>query len=208
VLNTEVGVLGGLPQSGKNFGPSKNPSAFVSQTAMFDFYDGGGLDLSCVGMAQVDQEGNVNVSKIGYRIIGCGGFINITQSTKNVIFAGEFTAGSAQIEVKDGALRILAEGKVRKFVDQVEQITFSGKVSRREGQKVLFVTERCVFKLVPEGLLLTEIAPGVDLEKDIFGQMGFRPLIAPEVKPMDARIFQEPPMNCFRASAAPAIQPG
>ena len=208
VLNTEVGVLGGLPQSGKNFGPAKNPSAFVSQTAMFDFYDGGGLDLSCVGMAQVDQEGNVNVSKIGYRFIGCGGFINITQSTKNVIFAGEFTAAGAQIEVKDGALRIIADGKVRKFVDHVEQITFSGKVSRREGQKVLFVTERCVFKLVPEGLLLTEIAPGVDLEKDILGQMGFRPLMAPDLKPMDARIFQEPPMNCFRAAASPAIQPG
>jgi propionate CoA-transferase len=207
VLNTEIGVLGGLPQGGKNFGPAKNPSAFVSQTAMFDFYDGGGLDMSCVGMAQVDQEGNVNVSKIGYRIIGCGGFINITQSTKTVIFAGEFTAGGAQIEVKDGTLRILAEGKVRKFVDQVEQITFSGKVSRREGQKVLFVTERCVFKLVPEGLLLTEIAPGVDLEKDIFGQMGFRPLTAPDLKPMDARIFQEPPMNCFRSPAPLAAQP-
>jgi propionate CoA-transferase len=175
---------------------------------MFDFYDGGGLDLSCVGMAQVDREGNVNVSKIGPRIIGCGGFINITQSTKSVIFCGEFTAAGSRIEVGGGALRILADGKVRKFVDQVEQITFSGKVSRREGQKVLFVTERCVFRLVPEGLLLTEIAPGVDLEKDIVGQMGFRPMIAPDLKPMDARIFQEPPMKCFRADASPALQRG
>jgi propionate CoA-transferase len=208
VLNTEIGVLGGLPQSGKNFGPAKNPSAFVSQAAMFDFYDGGGLDLSCVGMAQVDREGNVNVSKIGPKIIGCGGFINITQSTKTVIFCGEFTAAGSRIEVEGGALRILADGNVKKFVDRVEQITFSGKVARREGQKVLFVTERCVFKLVPDGLLLTEIAPGVDLEKDIFGQMGFRPLIAPDLKPMDARIFQEPPMKCFRPTASPAIQPG
>ena len=207
VLNTEVGVLGGLPQSGKNFGPAKNPSAFISQTAMFDFYDGGGLDLSCVGMAQVDREGNVNVSKIGPKIIGCGGFINITQSTKTVIFCGEFTAVGSRLEIGGGTLRIHADGNVRKFVDRVEQITFSGKIARREGHKVLFVTERCVFKLVPEGLMLIEIAPGVDLEKDIFGQMGFRPLVAPDLKPMDARIFQEPPMNCFRASAPLAVPP-
>ena len=208
VLNTEVGVLGGLPQSGKNFGPAKNPSAFVSQTAMFDFYDGGGLDLSCVGMAQVDQEGNVNVSKIGPRIIGCGGFINITQSTRSVIFCGEFTAAGARIEVREAPCEFWPTARCRKFVDRVEQITFSGKVARREGQKILFVTERCVFKLIPEGLMLTEIAPGVDLEKDILGQMGFRPLIAPDLKPMDSRIFQESPMKCFRTAASPAIPPG
>ncbi len=195
MLNTEVGVLGGLPEGGKNFGPAKNPSAFVSQTEMFDFYDGGGLDLTCVGLAQVDKEGNVNVSKIGPRVIGCGGFINITQSSKEVIFCGEFTAAGAQTEAKDGQLQIRAEGKVMKFVDQVEQITFSGKAARKDGRKVLYVTERCVFRLVPEGLMLIELAPGLDLEKDVLSHMGFRPLIAPEVKPMDPRIFREERMG-------------
>ncbi|MBP9903475.1 MAG: malonate decarboxylase subunit alpha [Verrucomicrobia bacterium] len=198
-LNTEVGVLGGLPQSGKNFGPAKNPSAFISQAAMFDFYDGGGLDLTCVGIAQVDGEGNVNVSKIGPKIIGCGGFINITQSTKSVIFCGEFTAVGNRTAIQNGTLQILTEGKVQKFVTAVEQITFSGAVARRGRQKILFVTERCVFKLVPAGLELTEIAPGIDLERDVLGQMGFRPLIAKDLKVMDARIFQSPPMNCRSA---------
>ncbi len=207
MLNTEVGVLGGLPQTGKNFGPAKNPSAFMSQAAMFDFYDGGGLDLTCVGMAQVDRQGNVNVSKIGPKIIGCGGFINITQSTKAVIFCGEFTAVGSRIEVQGGGLRILAEGKVRKFVERVEQITFSGAVARHGGQKILFVTERGVFKLVPEGLLLTEIAPGIELDRDILRQMEFRPLIAPDLRCMDARIFQETPMNFCLGSAAAAAGP-
>jgi propionate CoA-transferase len=195
MLNTEIGALGGLPEGGKNFGPSKNPSAFLSQTQMFDFYDGGGLDLTCVGLAQVDKDGNVNVSKIGAKIIGCGGFINITQASKEVIFCGEFTAAGAQVEVKEGALHIAAEGKITKFVDQVEQITFSGKVARKDGRKVLFVTERCVFKLVPEGLMLIEIAPGVDLQKDLLNHMGFRPLIAPDLKLMDPRIFRDQPMG-------------
>jgi propionate CoA-transferase len=195
LLNTEVGALGGLPQGGKNFGPSKNPSAFLSQTTMFDFYDGGGLDVTCVGMAQVDREGNVNVSKIGPKIIGCGGFINITQATKEVIFCGEFAAVGATVEVADGAMRVVAEGKAKKFVDRVEQITFSGQLARQGGHKVLFVTERCVFRLVPEGLLLTEIAPGIDLERDVLSQMGFRPLVAPDLKLMDARIFQDRPMG-------------
>ncbi len=195
VLNTEVGVIGGLPQGGKNFGPAKNPTAFMSQAAMFDFYDGGGLDMTCVGMAQVDRDGNVNVSKIGSRIIGCGGFINITHATKEVVFCGEFAAVDSAIEIKEGKMRIVSEGKMAKFVDRVVQITYSGKVARNGGRKALFVTERCVFKLVPGGLLLTEIAPGVDLEKDILNQMQFRPLIAENLQPMDPRIFQDRPMG-------------
>ena len=195
VLNTEVGVLGGLPQGGKNFGPAKNPSAFMSQAAMFDFYDGGGLDATCVGMAHADREGNVNVSKLGMKIIGCGGFVNITQATKEVIFCGEFAAVGADIQIADGRLAVAAEGRVKKFVERVEQITFSGKVAREEGRKILFVTERCVFKLVREGLMLIEIAPGLDLEKDVLGQMGFRPLVSPDLALMDARIFQEGPMG-------------
>ena len=201
VLNTEVGVIGGLPQGGKNFGPAKNPSAFMSQAAMFDFYDGGGLNVTCVGMAQVDREGNVNVSKIGPKIIGTGGFVNITQATREVIFCGEFTAVGADVQVADGGLRIAQDGKVAKFVEQVEQITFSGRYAREGGHNVLYVTERCVFKLVPEGLMLVEIAPGVDLERDILGRMGFQPLVSPDLKPMAAALFADGPMGLARRFA-------
>ena len=195
ILNTEVGVLGGLPQGGKNFGPSQNPTAFMSQSAMFDFYDGGGLDAACLGMAEVDREGNVNVSRLGPRIIGAGGFINITQSTQKVVFCGEFSAGGADISVENGRLNIRTEGKVVKFVDRVEQITFSGRIARDSGQEILFVTERCVFALRPEGLVLVEIAPGIDLRKDVLDRMGFAPAVSPELKTMDARIFSDAPMG-------------
>lgn len=194
-LNTEVGVIGGLPQGGKNFGPAKNPSAFMSQAAMFDFYDGGGLDVTCVGMAQVDREGNVNVSKLGPKIIGSGGFVNITQATKEVIFCGEFSAVGAQVLVEDGGLKIAQDGKVAKFVERVEQITFSGRYAREEGHKVLYVTERCVFKLVREGLMLVEVAPGVDVKNDILDKMAFTPLISPDLKTMDAALFMDAPMG-------------
>jgi propionate CoA-transferase len=190
-LTTEVGTIGGLPERGKNFGPAKNPSAFMSQTRMFDYYDGGGLDVTCVGMAQVDREGNVNVSKIGPRVIGCGGFINITQSAKKVIFCGEFTAVGLQTEVGEGRLRILQEGKVKKFIDQVQQVTFSGKEARARGREILYVTERAVFQLVPEGMLLKEIAPGLDLRRDVLSQMAFEPILPGEVSPMATEFFLE-----------------
>lgn len=188
-LTTEIGVVGGLPQGGKNFGPAQNPSAIMSQTTMFDFYDGGGLDATCVGMAQVDTEGNVNVSKLGPNVIGSGGFINITQSASEVLFCGEFSAVGTDIAIESGKLVIRTDGKAVKFVERVGQITFSGKIAREEGHKVLFVTERCVFKLVKEGLMLIEVAPGVDMEKDILQRMQFKPLISPELKSMDARLF-------------------
>ena len=164
---------------------------------MFDFYDGGGLDLTCVGLAQVDRDGNVNVSKIGVKIIGCGGFINITQASKEIIFCGEFTAAGTQIEVKDGQVRVVAEGKVPKFVRQVEQITFSGKAARQDGRKVLFVTERCVFRLVPEGLMLIELAPGIDLQKDVLESHGLSAVDRADLKPMDPHIFRDEPMGVF-----------
>ncbi len=195
ILNTELGVLGGLPQGGKNFGPAKNPSAFVSQSAMFDFYDGGGLDAACLGMAQVDREGNVNVSRIGQKIIGSGGFINITQGTKRVVFCGEFSAAGSDIAVENGELKIRAEGRVAKFVDRVEQITFSGRMARENGQKILYITERCVFELGPGGVVLTEIAPGLDLRADVLDRMGFTPQVSPDLKSMDSRIFADIPMG-------------
>jgi propionate CoA-transferase len=162
---------------------------------MFDFYDGGGLDLTCVGLAQTDQEGNVNVSRIGPKLIGCGGFINITQMCQECIFCGEFTAGGLDAGVDNGKLVIRQEGKLRKFVEAVEQVTFSGKYARKVGQNVLFVTERCVFKLVPEGLLLTEIAPGIDVQSQVLDNMGFTPIVPDEVAPMNPAVFQEAPMG-------------
>lgn len=194
-LNTEVGIIGGLPEGGKNFGPAKNPVAFLTQPAMFDFYDGGGLDLACLGMAQTDADGNVNVSKLGPRLIGCGGFINITQSARKCVFCGEFAARGFDAAVENGALAIRQDGKIAKFVAAVEQITFSGIQGRKKGHDVLYVTERCVFQLVPEGLLLKEIAPGVDLQRDILDRMQFRPIVPDAVPLMDARIFQEGPMG-------------
>ncbi len=195
IMTTEIGVIGGIPESGKNFGPAKNPQAFLSQSAMFDFYDGGGLDMTCVGMAQVDEEGNINVSKVGPIAIGPGGFINLTQSAKKLVFCGEFTAVGSEVEICDGKVNIISEGKVKKFVKKVEQITFSGKFAVESHRDVTYVTERCVFKLVPEGLMLTEIAPGVDLEKHILNQMEFKPIIPDEVKTMDEKLFLTGPMN-------------
>lgn len=194
-MNTEVGLIGGLPEGGKNFGPSRNPMAFLTQPSMFDFYDGGGLDLACLGMAQTDREGNVNVSKLGPRLIGCGGFINITQSAKKCVFCGEFSAIGFDAAVENGRLSIRQDGKVAKFVEAVEQITFSGRHARKHHKDVLFVTERCVFQLVPEGLLLKEIAPGIDLQRDVLDRMGFPPIVPAEVSLMDAAIFRDGAMG-------------
>ncbi len=195
VLNTEVGVIGGLPEGGKNFGPAKCPRAFISQAAMFDFYDGGGLDLTCVGMAQADKNGNVNVSKIGNRIIGSGGFINITQAAKKCVFCGEFTAGGLTVGVDNGKLVIQNEGKIPKFVESVDQITFSGNNARKRGRPTLYVTERCVFELVPEGLKLAEVAPGIDIQRDIISRMKFKPIVPDQVPLMDPDIFQDAPFG-------------
>lgn len=194
-MNTEVGLIGGLPEGGKNFGPARNPMAFLTQPSMFDFYDGGGLDLACLGMAQTDCEGNVNVSKLGPRLIGCGGFINITQSAKKCVFCGEFSAVGFDASVEEGRLVIRQEGKVAKFVEAVEQITFSGRHARKHHKDVLFVTERCVFQLVPEGLLLKEIAPGIDLQRDVLDRMRFAPIMPAEVPLMDAAIFRDGAMG-------------
>jgi propionate CoA-transferase len=190
-FNTEVGAIGGLPEGGRNFGPAKNPSAFMSQTQMFDFYDGGGLDLACIGLAQADADGNVNVSKLGPRLIGSGGFINITQSAKECIFCGEFRAGGLDTVVEDGKVVIRREGKTTKFMKTVQQITFSGALARKQAHSVLFITERCVFRLAPEGLVLAEVAPGIDIERDILGQMEFKPIVPTTVPLMDARIFAD-----------------
>jgi propionate CoA-transferase len=196
-LTAEPGVIGGIPQGGLSFGACLNPAAIIQQNQQFDFYDGGGLDLACLGMAQADCRGNVNVSRFGRRLAGSGGFINISQSAKKVLFAGTFTTGGLKVEVKDGKLTILSEGLSRKFLGRVEQITFSGDLAIENGQPAYFITERCVFQLTPDGLELKEIAPGIDIERDIFKQMDFKPLVRNPI-PMDSRIFWPETMNLER----------
>jgi len=186
----EQGVIGGVPAGGIEFGTASNPTAIIDSPSQFDFFDGGGLELACLGMAQVDIQGNVNVSKLGKRIFGCGGFINIAQNAKQIVFCGTFTAGGLKYSVKDGKLTIVEEGKYKKFVSRVDQITFSAQYARETGQRVMYVTERAVFSLGENGLVLEEIAPGVDLEKDILSHMDAAPMISPDLKEMDARLFQ------------------
>ena len=194
ILTTEVGGIGGVPAGGKDFGAATNVDCVLEQPAQFDFYDGGGLDVAFLGLAQMDVHGNINVSKFGPKIAGCGGFINITQNAKKVVYCGTFTAGGLKVGVEDGKLIIHQEGKVRKLIPQVEQVTFSGEYAAKQGQPVLYVTERAVFQLTPEGVELKEIAPGVDLQKDVLDQMDFTPIVR-DVKTMDSRIFREEPMG-------------
>ena len=193
-LTTEAGAVGGVLAGGSSFGSSANAHAVIDQNTMFDFYDGGGLDLTCLGMAECDEQGNVNTSRFGGRLNGCGGFINISQNSRAVVFAGTLTAGGLKVAIEDGNLKIVQEGRAKKFVKQVEQITFSGAFAQERHQPVLYVTERCVFQLTPGGLELIEVARGIDIEKDILPNMDFKPIIDNPIA-MDRRLFIDEPME-------------
>ncbi len=188
-LTNEQGIIGGAPISGRDSGGGQNFAAMIEQPAQFDFYDGGGLDLAFLSFAEVDGEGNVNVSRFGDRIIGVGGFINISQNAKCVVFGGTLTAGDLDVAWEQGRTVIRREGRHRKFVPKLEQICYSASMGRERGQVALFVTERAVFRVGADGLELIEIAPGLDPERDVIAHMGFRPHVARDLKLMDPRIF-------------------
>jgi propionate CoA-transferase len=189
-LTNEQGIIGGAPITGRDSGGGQNFAAMIEQPAQFDFYDGGGLDLAFLSFAEVDPEGNVNVSRFGDRIIGVGGFINIAQNARTVVFNGTLTAGDLDMTWEQGRTIIRREGRHRKFVPKLEQICYSAAIGRERGQRTLFVTERAVFRIGSGGLELIEIAPGLDAERDVVAHMGFRPRIAADLKTMDRRIFE------------------
>lgn len=193
----ELGSMGGTPQPQLDFSSAINATAYLAHPTMFDFYHGGGLDITFLGAAQLDREGNVNVSRFGGRAAGQGGFIDISQTAKKVVFCTYFTAKDFKSKIEDGGLVIENEGAISKFVDRVDQITFNGRLAREKKQEVIICTERCVFRLVEEGVMLCEIAPGVELEKDILAHMGFRPIISESLRLMDKRIFIPGRMGCF-----------
>ena len=195
VLTNEQGLIGGAPASGVDAGAAMNYDAMIDQPYQFDFYDGGGLDLAFLSFAQVDRDGSVNVSRFGKRVIGIGGFQNIAQNAKIVVFSGTFTAGGLEVRWQNGQTIIQQEGRFPKFVDRLDQLSYNGRFANQHGQRVFYVTERAVFERGNEGLILIEIAPGIDLERDILAQMAFRPQISEPLGTMEARLFRPQSMG-------------
>jgi len=190
-FSIEHGPVGGLPDGMATFGPSTNPDILMDSTFVFDLYDGGLLDVTLLGLAQADREGNVNVSKFAHMAPGSGGFCNICHQTKKIVFCGTFTAGGLLEEIVDGRVVIRREGKVKKFVAKVEQITLSGRAALEKGQEILYITERAVFRLTAAGLALIEVAPGIVPARDILPQMEFAVPIPPHLASMDPAVFRE-----------------
>jgi propionate CoA-transferase len=204
VLTNEQGFIGGAPLTGVDSGASQNYDAIVDQPYQFDFYDGGGLDLAFLSFAEVDPAGNVNISRFGSKIVGVGGFINISQNARRVVFSGTFTSGGLEIASGDGTLSITREGRHRKFVPGIEQVCYNAGFAAQEGRTAIFVTERAVFKAGAETLELIEVAPGIDVEKDILANMDFRPRIANDLRLMDERLFRPGLVNLSRDIRAKA----
>ncbi len=194
-LTVELGPIGGISAQGIYLGATINAQAVVDMGAQFDFYDGGGLDIAFLSFAEVDRNGNVNVHRFGGKIMGTGGFIDIAQNSRKVVFSGTFTAGGADVRVEAGALRIAREGRIEKFVAHLDEVTFSAADALASGHDVRYVTERAVFRLTDDGLCLAEVAPGVDVERDIFAHMGFVPLVAEDLAEMDPRLFELAPLG-------------
>jgi len=198
IFTTEHGVIGGLPYSGIQFGGAFNPQALIEATSQFDFINGGGPDVICLSFAEVDREGNVNVTKLRdlpHVLAGAGGFIDLVHNARKIIFCGTLTAGGLKLEVSNGRVKITKEGKTKKFIERVQQITFNGQLARKKAQDVIYVTERGVFDLEPDGLILREIAPGLNLERDILSQIEFKPKVASDLREMDPAILQQGPMG-------------
>jgi propionate CoA-transferase len=189
-MTNEAGTIGGIPAPAGSFGASLNPAYMTDMSTMFDLYDGGMLDLVCVGAAQIDARGNVNVGTIGPRVVGVGGFVNLTQASRKVVFCTTFTTKGLKTDYQDDRFTIITEGQTPKFISRLDQISFNGDIAIEEDRTVLYVTERCVFQLTPGGLELIEIAPGVDIETDILAHMEFKPLIAKDLKLMDKDLFR------------------
>ena len=209
-LTVEQGIIGGVPAGGKDAGAGVNYDMMADQPYQFDFYDGGGLDLAFLSFAEVDRHGNVNVSRYGRSINGPGGFINISQGARKVVFSGTLTTGGLEIAPDgEGRLVLSREGRTRKWVPEVQQVTFNGRYARERGQEVMYVTERAVFRLEPDGLALTEVAPGIDPRRDVLERIGFEVRVAEPLLAMDARLFRAAPMDLlpqFRAKAGASMR--
>ncbi|MBV9054732.1 MAG: 3-oxoacid CoA-transferase, partial [Hyphomicrobiales bacterium] len=207
VLTNEQGFIGGAPLTGVDSGASQNYQAIVDQPYQFDFYDGGGLDIAFLSFAEVDPRGNVNISRFGSKIVGIGGFINISQNAKCVVFSGTFTSGGLELKAGDGRLTVVTEGRHKKFVNQIEQICYNAEFAECEGRSAIFVTERAVFRAIDGTLELVEVAPGISIERDILPHMAFEPRLALEIRKMDPRLFRPEPMGLLadlRSCAPPA----
>ena len=201
VLTVEQGIFGGVPVAGNEGGAGFNYQAMIDQPYMFDFYDGGGLDVASLSFAEVDADGNVNVHAFEGRVRGPGGFPNISARTRKVNFVGTLTAHGLKIEIEDG-IRIAQEGSLGKFVPRVREVSFNGRLARERSQEVRYITERAVFALAGDGLVLIEVAPGVDVERDILARMGFRPRVADDLRTMDRRLYNHEPMGLAADFAA------
>ena len=203
VLTVEQGIFGGVPVAGNEGGAGFNYQAMIDQPYMFDFYDGGGLDVASLSFAEVDAEGNVNVHAFEGRVRGAGGFPNISARTRKINFVGTLTARGLQVEIRDG-IHVTSEGSLGKFVPKVRQISFNGHLARERGQQVRYITERAVFALEDGGLVLIEVAPGIDVEGQVLSRMGFRPRVADDLRTMDRRLYATGPMGLaadFRAAS-------